>query len=99
MLLPIVFRPEALDDLLAAFQWYEERQPQLGREFMGAVEDELQRMSSNPRAYQRLRGPVRRAITRHFPYGIFFVENEARITVLAVLHHARHPKHWRSRPR
>jgi toxin ParE1/3/4 len=95
--LPIVFRPEALDDLAAAFQWYEDRQPGLGREFMVAVEEKLGHVSTNPRRYQQLRGPARRAITRHFPYGIFFVEEDSRVVVLGVLHHARHPKHWRAR--
>lgn len=97
-MLPVVFRAEALDDLVAAARWYDERLPGLGRDFIAAVEAKLELLSRNPRQYQRVRGPIRRAITRHFPYGIFFVEDGDQITVLAVLHHARHPKHWQTLP-
>jgi len=97
--LPVIFRPEALDDLAAAYEWYEEKQPDLGHDFMAAVEDKLSHLSTNPKQYQQLRGAIRRAITLHFPYGIFFVESKERVTVIAVLHHARNPKHWRARAR
>jgi len=41
--LPIVFRPEALDDLAEAFQWHEQQRSGLGAEFMAAVDAKLNR--------------------------------------------------------
>ena len=40
---------------------------------------------------------IRRAIVHRFPYGIFFVTHSEFINVIAVMHHARDPKHWRIR--
>jgi plasmid stabilization system protein ParE len=40
---------------------------------------------------------VRRALTRRFPYQIFFVAEEERVVVLAVFHARRDPKIWQGR--
>ena len=42
---------------------------------------------------------VRRAVLPDFPYSIFFVaaDDGETVFVLAVLHHARNPKAWKSR--
>jgi plasmid stabilization system protein ParE len=95
--LPIIFRPEALDDLMEAFQWHEEQRSSLGREFMAAVEAKLEQVQAGPKQFPRVRGSIRRTIVHRFPYGIFFVENSESINVIAVMHHARDPKHWRRR--
>jgi len=93
--LPIIFRSEALDDLSEAFQWYEEQRSDLGIEFMAAVDTKLEQIRAGPRQFPRMRRLIRRAIVLRFPYGIFFVERSEFITVIAVMHHARDPKHWR----
>lgn len=40
---------------------------------------------------------VRRALLRHFPYGVYFVEGPDDVAVLAVLHLHRDPDMWKSR--
>ena len=34
-------------------------------------------------------------MTRRFPYAVYFVVEESRVSVLRVLHHARDPREWR----
>ena len=53
----------------------------------------------NPELFQRVRGQVRRAMMHKFPYGFFYVAHPEFVSVIAVLHHARDPKHWQRRAR
>lgn len=99
MNLPIIFRAEALDDLAEAFRWHEEQRSGLGLEFMVAVEAKLEQVQAGPKQFSCARGLIRRAIVHRFPYGIFFVEHPEFVNVIAVMHHARDPKHWRKRVR
>ena len=54
-------------------------------------------VNQNPEQYQRVRGQIRRALLHKFPYGVFYVARPEFSSVIAVLHHARDPKHWQQR--
>jgi toxin ParE1/3/4 len=69
----------------------------LGAEFMAAVDARLQQVQAGPNQFPSARGLIRLAIVHRFPYGIFFVAHSEFINVIAVMHHARDPKHWRRR--
>lgn len=40
---------------------------------------------------------IHRALTRKFPFGVFFIVKDDVITVTAIVHLARHPKTWKKR--
>jgi plasmid stabilization system protein ParE len=40
---------------------------------------------------------VRRALTRRFPYAIFYLVDEEQVVVIAVFHSSRDPKEWKAR--
>ena len=84
-------------DLRDAYAWYEERQRGLGAEFMEAVERKLAQIELNPSQFPAVRDVTRRAIVMRFPYGIFFVQRDELVAVLAVMHHARAPLRWQRR--
>jgi plasmid stabilization system protein ParE len=44
--------------------------------------------------FQKVYRDVRRALTRHFPYAIYFVVTADRVSVLRILHQARSPEEW-----
>ena len=93
----IVAEPAVDADIEAAFQWYESEEPGLGFEFVDELRHAYRRILNGPFKYQDLQFGIRRAITRRFPYAIYFsVEGEA-IVVLAVLHTARDPAEWQRR--
>ena len=50
----IIIRPEAEDDLAAAFQWYEEQLPGLGAEFLDAAGVCFGRVQERPCSYPRV---------------------------------------------
>ncbi len=93
----LILRQEAEQDLVEAHAWYEERVPGLGAEFLAAVEQTLEYIQGNPDRFPLIYREVHRALISRFPYGVFFVFNDQRISILAIMHAAREPGKWRQR--
>lgn len=93
----LIVRPEAEAEMAEAFDWYEDRVPGLGADFMLCVDAVLGAVVRNPQQFPRVHRAVRRALTRRFPYEVFFVEGAERIVVLSVFHAKRNPKRWQVR--
>ena len=93
----LILRQEAERDLAEAHAWYEERVPGLGADFLAAVEQVLESIQENLDRFPLIYHEVCRALIKRFPYGVFFVFNGRRISVLAVMHTAREPGKWRRR--
>jgi len=93
----LLVRPEAESDMLAAHAWYEDRKPGLGAQFLQAVESCLETIRRYPLAYAKVEGEVRRALLKRFPYGIFYIVDGERISILACLHAKRRLGLWRPR--
>lgn len=84
-------------DVEAAFDWYEGEEFGLGYKFLDELRETYYRIQDGPLKYQVLRSGVRRALTRRFPFGVYFsIEGEV-IVVLAVLHAAQDPAVWQRR--
>jgi plasmid stabilization system protein ParE len=64
----IVLAPEAEQDLLEAYDWYEKRRPGLGEEFLSCVDACLERIRRTPEMHAKVHEDFRRAIIRRFPY-------------------------------
>jgi plasmid stabilization system protein ParE len=94
-----VLRLEARDELLEAWDWYEQRAAGLGAEFVRAVEAAVDALQQAPDRYPRVHGEIRRVLLRRFPYAIFYRASPDEIVVLAVFHLARDPARWQSRQR
>jgi plasmid stabilization system protein ParE len=93
----VVFRRVARSEFDEAEAWYEGEQAGLGLEFKSAVDDLLALVAQQPMLFRRVRGPVRRAVLKRFPYTIHFLDEPLRIVVLAVFHAARDPGELRQR--
>jgi len=92
-------RAEAETDITEAALWYDEREAGLGLELTFEVRAAIQRAFENPLHHLRVRRrpEVRRILARRFPYRIFFIVREDAVIVFAVIHAARHDRHWRER--
>ena len=97
MSLELILRPEAEADALEAYRWYSEQVAGLGEDFLAEVERALESIRDNPEANRKLHREFRRALTRRFPYAIFYAVRDNRIVVFAILHTARDPRLWRER--
>lgn len=82
-------RPAALADIEGEAAWYEERQPGLGSTFARTIRRAIRIRS------RRLR--IRWLIPQRFPYRIVYRVDGDLVTVLAVIHGARHDREWRKR--
>jgi toxin ParE1/3/4 len=95
--LGLLIKPKAEEDLAEAYDWYEEQRIGLGDELLLCVESAIESARRNPELFPAVRRDVRRALTRRFPYGVFYVVESDRIVVLAIYHSSRDPRGWQRR--
>ena len=96
MTLELLVRGRAKADIRRAAKWYEKQREGLGRQFIAEVDAALERIEANPQQYQVLHRDIRHAITRHFPYGVFYRLRGHTISVFAVVHLHREDVHWKT---
>jgi toxin ParE1/3/4 len=94
---PLIVEPDAEDDLAKAKKWYDEQRLGLGDEFVLCVEEALDRIRRDPEAPAYIFKQVRRVPVKRFPYGIFYLVDADRISVIAVYHASRNPRGWQRR--
>ena len=99
MIRSLVLWPEARQDLQDAHDWHEDQRGGLGVEFMEEIQGALERIRNHPLRWAAIEEDVRRCLTKRFPYGVFYLVEEERIVVLAVMHQAKDPESWRKRRR
>jgi len=87
----LVLRRRAAGEAKEAHDWYEARGTGLGDAFLGELEQVLRVIEEHPLRFPIIYRDVRRALTRRFPYAIWFRIRDERVVVLAVLHQARDP--------
>ena len=97
MTLPVVWIPEAHEDLQEALARYDSIRPELRERFALAVETTVDSIAERALQFPALYRSRRRAGVRRFPYGIFFEVQDHRIVVIACFHARRNPRRWQSR--
>lgn len=63
----LIIAPEAQQDVDEAYNWYEDRRPGLGKEFLGCADACIQAISRIPDLHAKVHGDYRRALVRRFP--------------------------------
>ncbi|MCG8422584.1 MAG: type II toxin-antitoxin system RelE/ParE family toxin [Proteobacteria bacterium] len=91
--------PEAEAELLSAGEWYEGKQPNLGIEFIDALDRAFARILQMPESAPIWREgyPYRMYSLRRFPYEIFYTVEPDYVEVTAVAHAKRRPGYWMGR--
>jgi len=92
-------QPDALADIEQAAEWYEQREPESGTAFLREVMAAIDTVQRHPLAYRirHRRKNIRWKLLDKFPYRVIYQTNDDMITVIAVLHSARHDRNWRIR--
>lgn len=96
--------PAVPDDIDSAADWYEQREPGLGVEFVLAVEAALSHIVESPHAWARWPDTpddldIRRFTMARFPFVIGYLDDGAGVVILVVDHGKRRPLHWLRRLR
>ena len=94
----ITIRKDAELDINDAYQWYKANEEGLGEECLENITESLKKIKESPKIYPIVHNKsVRRAFINKFPYGVFYLEHEDSITVVAVMHTRRNPASWQQR--
>ena len=93
----IVVERNAEIDILEAFVWYEDQEPDLGKAFIAEVDAAVERIRENPNAFPAVYQLVRRILIRRFPYCIYFQVRTDAVVIFACIHASRSARTWRSR--
>lgn len=88
---------EAKRDVREARDWYADQKSGLDLEFRDELDRTISRIRAFPESSPVVYRDVRRANLPRFPYGVFYHRRSDGWFILAVIHHARHPRHWRQR--
>ena len=95
----IVFLDPALAELRQSAHWYDNRESGVGREFLDAVDQALDRLLIDPAARPVAGEGIHRQSLDRFPFSLLYRIQAARIVIVAVAHHSRKPGYWRNRVR
>lgn len=90
-------RPEAETEIEEAYERYEEKRPGLGEEFLASLRTSLSEIEESPRRFPLVRGEMRRAVLRRFPYSLYFSVTSTKAIVFACYHGRRDPRGWQER--
>jgi plasmid stabilization system protein ParE len=93
----LVLRGRAKADIRRAAKWYEKQREGLGVAFVSEVDNAIRRIEVNPEQFQVVHQDIRHAITRRFPYGVFYRIRKNRIVISAVLHLERSDVPWQGK--
>ena len=89
------FLPPATREVREAAQYYEEKVPGLGFDFIDEVLAAIRRIMAHPQAWHPLDDEFRRCRTSRFPYGLIYTIEADHILIVSVMHLHRHPDSWR----
>jgi plasmid stabilization system protein ParE len=95
--IPVVLHRAARMELDEAALWYEERQIDLGIEFIAEIDRCLQVIAEHPDLAPVVHGDIRRLPIKRFPYNIYYRRQDRGVIVLAIFHGKRDPAIWQRR--
>jgi plasmid stabilization system protein ParE len=94
----IVILPSARDDLEDGFQFYENQEAGLGNYFLESLFSDVDSLRLYAGIHRKVFGN-HRALSKRFPYAIYYVEESGTVFVKAILDCRRDPKFHRQRLR
>lgn len=94
---PLAFHSAARLELRESVEYYNQRRPGLGEDFLAEAERVLERLTAHPLQGHPLSDTVRKMRISRFPYDVVYRIEKERVLVVAVMHHRRRPAYWNDR--
>ena len=92
MVINLIVRPEAEQDLYEIFRWYEGQRTGLGHDFLLQIDAGFRLLARTPLAFPEIYRGIRRHLIKRFPYKIYYLIEEATVVILAVVYGGRDPQ-------
>ena len=80
----IRFRPEVIEDLGRAFEWYESQLSGLGDRFLGEFFDALTFIQSSAETPRKVFEDFRRVLMKRFPFAVWYEVHAGTAVILLV---------------
>src|SRR5215213_10341755 len=94
----IVLSPDAKADIGSAVRWYQRRDLNVAFRFTLETRATVSRIARSPYQFPCIKGSIRRALLKRFPYSIYYTLNkDGAAFVFAVLHQRRNHSIWMDR--
>jgi toxin ParE1/3/4 len=93
----VEFHPEARRDSEGAHGWYAKRSVFAARAFLTELVASVEAVREAPMRWGQYLAGTRRYHFPRFPFSLIYRVSDETIIVLAVAHHRRKPRYWRSR--
>ena len=89
-----IFLLRARQELMKAWEWYEDRQPNLGARFQGEVYKQINLIEEHPKRYPKRRKNYRETKVAVFPYLIIYRldERSDQVIIVSIFHTSRNPR-------
>ena len=94
---PIDFHPEAMEDLLLAYNWYLERSEIAARGFEIEIERTFLNIRTSPQSLPKYSDGLYKSVLKRFPFTIFYRIKKGAVFVIAIAHQKRQPGFWQKR--
>jgi toxin ParE1/3/4 len=97
--LKIRLHPEATNDIDQSAEWYEDRDPGLGEDFLRELDEAFAVLQELPTVWPywprigKEHG-VHRYPLKRFPFGVAYLIEDAELVIVAVAHDRRRPGYW-----
>ena len=91
------FHLSAREEIRAAVEHYAAISPELGGQFLEAMEALVGEIRLQPTLFRVFDPPARRHFGRRFPFAIVYVDLPDRVWVVAVMHFKQRPGYWAER--
>lgn len=75
----------AAQDLLAGYQFYERQQKMIGRYFLECLSADINKLRHTAGAHLKPFPKIYRALSKHFPFAIYYRQGNQEVVVMAVL--------------
>lgn len=90
--------PEAEEEFHEAVDYYEGKVEGLGVEYRAEIREAIDRVRERPQAYPLWEDTECREVqVRRFPFAVYYVDEPARIWIVAFANQYREPGYWRRR--
>jgi plasmid stabilization system protein ParE len=94
---PVEVLAEAVDELIDAKLWYDQRDSDAAIRFALAIDAAIDSISNNPTRWPSTRKNARRFVLRDFPFAVVYTFENSTVRIVAIAHARRRPGYWEDR--